>query len=174
MSLLSLTEPLEFIPSGSMVEKNLPEVFFAAMLADELTNGLTLTLKDGVYHKRHSTSRERVEKLLGKISATHYLIVTANSTRRDEYAEFCQMETAGWELVAPAGMCTSHHSPLREADCPYLFCLYGYPKSGDYQPGLHKLPALPEDLEHVTPEQIRLMNDYFQGYFHKTLGADEQ
>ena len=95
MSLLSLTEPLEFIPSGSMLEKNLPEVFFAAMLADELTDGLTLTLKDGVYHKRLRTSRERVEKLLNKISATHYLIATANSTREDEYAEFCKKCACG-------------------------------------------------------------------------------
>lgn len=174
MSLLSLTEPLEFIPSCRMIEKNIPEVCFAAMLADELTDGLTLTLKDGVYHKRLNTSRERVGKLLNKISATHYLIATANSTKEEEYAENCKMVEAGWELVAPAGMCTSPHSPLREADCPYMFCLYGYPKGGDYQPGLHKLPALPEDLERVTPKQQHLMDDYFQSYFHTALGASNQ
>lgn len=163
MSLVSITEPLDVFPGGNLCEKNLPDLFYAGMLADILTDGLKINLTDGLY-QGNPTSRERIEKLLQRLSEKYFLIATANATGDDARIEFSRFVDAGWELVAPAEMCISHHNSLREADCPYLFTLYGYPRK-NHRVQDNSLPKLPRGLRQVTPEQLRLMNRYFQDIF---------
>ena len=124
-------------------EKYYPGLFFAGMLADELTDGLKYSLDDGLYYSKIKPSRERTEKLLRKLSKQFHLVVAVNILRLDEYRENVTMEAAGWQLVAPGGMYTRR--PF-----PYLFSIYGYPKERGAKP-----PALPDGILYASPRAYR-------------------
>ena len=120
-------------------ETYFPGLFFAGMLADELTDGLKYSLDDGLYYSKIKPSRERTEKLLRKLSKQFHLVAAINFSRQLEYRENIEMEAAGWQLVAPGGMYTRRHFP-------YLFSIYGYPKERGAKP-----PALPEGVRYASP-----------------------
>ena len=129
---------------ASFYETYYPGLFFAGMLADEITDGLKYSIDDGLYVSRRKPGRKRTEKLLRKLSKQFHLVVTANILRRTEYRENRMMEAAGWQLVAPGSMFMRR--------IPYLFSIYGYPKERGAMP-----PALPEGVDYPMPDTYRRM-----------------
>lgn len=150
---------------NNFFEKYHPFIFWVGVLADSMTDGLKLSLDDGVY-RSHKTDRERAEKLLKKLSRKYHLLLTANTSYKDEYRDHKILSDAGWQLVAP-GAVYIPGGILSAWGCPDIFSLYGYPRKSKTP------PAIPPGLRNTTPAQRRFMAYYFRKLLAVKFGLDD-